>query len=256
MGSLSTVECGEAFAECGESDAESGNTFVSGAGGKMLARFFLGLSSLGGSFRPFADRVFLNVFPDTTDDIEGWEQQFGLYRTGGLSELERRSRLNGAWKALGGQSPKYIQDTLQNRGFDVYVHEWWSFDIDSNGRPTIPDPDDPRDPRDYIGDGKPGYVIVSKITETTKDLIVRAGDEDVRAGENFMQAGNFSEFKFVEKTYEIPDDPDLWPYFLYIGGETFPDLAQVPADRQDEFEELCQKIKPVQQWLGILVEYV
>lgn len=247
IGSLSGVECGEAIAECGEPDAESGNTFVSGSGGKMLARFFLGLSSLGQSFRPYADRVFLDIFPNETDDIEGWEAQFGIYRKGGLTELERRSRLAGAWKALGGQSPRYIQDTLQGRGFDVYIHEWWE---PGTNPPTA------RDPRNYLGDGNDGYIIVSKVTETTTDLIVRAGDEDVRAGEDFMQAGNFSEFQFVEKTYEPPDDPDLWPYFLYIGGETFPNVAQVPVARRDEFEELCQKIKPAQQWLGILVEYV
>ncbi len=57
------------------------------------------------------------------------------------------------------------------------------------------------------------------------------------------------------KKYTIPTDPKKWPYFLYIGGENFPDLAQVDPSRRDEFEDLCLKISPAQQWLGILVSY-
>jgi hypothetical protein len=63
-------------------------------------------------------------------------------------------------------------------------------------------------------------------------------------------------FNFGNKQYNITTDPDTWPYYLYIGGETFGDLAQIPESRRTEFETLCLKICPNQQWIGALVEYV
>jgi len=60
---------------------------------------------------------------------------------------------------------------------------------------------------------------------------------------------------FALREYIIPNDPTKWPFFLYIGGENFPDQATVPQARRDEFEDLCLKICPTEQWLGILVTY-
>jgi hypothetical protein len=54
----------------------------------------------------------------------------------------------------------------------------------------------------------------------------------------------------------IPADPDAWRYFLYIGGENFPERAQIPAARRAEFEWFIQKLKPSQQWVVTRVEYV
>ncbi len=101
-----------------------------------------------------------------------------------------------------------------------------------------------------------GYPLVNKITQTVPDLVVGCGEVLMEAGEGTAICGNFFEFKETLKEYIVPNDPAKWPYFLYIGGETFGDMAQVDPNRRDEFEALCLKICPTQQWLGVLVEYV
>jgi hypothetical protein len=40
-----------------------------------------------------------------------------------------------------------------------------------------------------------------------------------------------------------------------VGGETYPNLAQVAANRRDEFEDLLLKLCPAQLWIGVLVGY-
>ncbi len=100
-----------------------------------------------------------------------------------------------------------------------------------------------------------GYPLVNKIIRTVPDPFVLCGEVDVLCGEPDAQCGNFLAFKEILRPYTIPMDISKYPYFLYIGGQTFPDQASIPASRQDEFEDLCLKLCPMQQWLGILVTF-
>lgn len=249
---------------------------------KKLRQFFEGLSGVGSDVKTFFDEVWLDIFPQTTRELNNWEQQFGLRDTG-ITEQERRDRLDATWKALGGQDPRYIQDTLQANGFDVYVHEWW--EPGSEPVPGVKQCVTPRNPlmwlrREFIevsllvecGEpsalcGEPfaeagnslnprGYPLVNKIFETIPDILPLCGEAVAEAGEPEALCGNYFEFRGIQREYIVPNDPAKWPYFLYIGGETFGTIAQVDPKRRDEFEALCLKICPAQQWLGILVEYV
>lgn len=248
---------------------------------KKLRQFFAGLSGVGGDVKTFFDGIWLDIFPETTREIDNWEKQFGLRDTG-LTEQQRRDRLDATWKALGGQDPKYIQDTLQANGFDVYVHEWW--EPGTEPAPGVKQCVTPRNPlmwlrREYTGvtilvecgeanalcgedfaqagnslEPK-GYPLVNKVFDTIPDVLPLCGELVAEAGEPEALCGNYFQFRDVLREYIVPDDPTKWPYFLYIGGETFGTLAQVDPKRKDEFEALCLKICPAQQWLGILVEY-
>jgi hypothetical protein len=100
-----------------------------------------------------------------------------------------------------------------------------------------------------------GYPLVNKVFETVPDLLTLCGEPLAQCGELEASCGNYFQFREIFRNYIIPNDPTKWPYFLYIGGENFGDLAQVDSKRKDEFEALCLKICPTQQWLGILVEY-
>ena len=91
---------------------------------KQLTEFFEGLITLPENIRIYIDSIWDDISPSTTRQLTEWENQFGLPNTV-TDEQERRDRLDARWKALGGQSPRYIQDTLQAAGFDVYIHEWW-----------------------------------------------------------------------------------------------------------------------------------
>ncbi len=241
---------------------------------KQLREFFEGLSGVGSDVKTFVDEVWLDIFPETTRELGTWENQFGLRDTG-LTEQGRRDRLDATWKALGGQDPKYIQDTLQANGFNVFVHEWW--EPGTEPAVGIKQCVTPRNPftvlrNDNIESGltitcgnpaatcgnpaatsgsstEPvGYPLVNKLQQSVPKYKVTCGNPAVTCG-------SFEIFHDVEKRYFIPFDSLKWPYFLYIGGETFGDIAQISTQRKNEFEALCLKICPAQQWLGIIVEY-
>lgn len=238
---------------------------------KQLREFFEGLTGMGEDIRDFFDDVWLDIFPDTTRELDQWETQFALPDTS-LSEQARRDRLDAVWKALGGQSPRYIQDTLQAAGFNVFVHEWW--DLPVTEPPTVRNPftylNDGTSTVKYImgdgtveaNDGNPdandgssidptGFALVNKIfvRESIGDgsEIMNDGNPEAQDG------GGFNVYS--PKIYILPTDVTKWPYFLYIGGQTFPDHATVSASRRNEFETLCLKICPTQQWLGMLIDY-
>ena len=249
---------------------------------KRLREFFQGLTGVAFDARVFYDNIYNDLNPQQTRELVTWEIQFAL-RSTGLTEQERRDRLDAAWKALGGQSPRYIQDTLQAAGFDVYVHEWWEpipgrpngGSINGDVTPVARDPFeylwDGSSPREFIGNGHelafcggdscysnsqidpPGYPLVNKILKVNSGPIgcghslLFSGGDTAASGANTVS--------YQRKQYVIPNDPTKYPFFLYIGGQTFPNIATIPNARREEFEDLCLKICPTEQWLGILVNY-
>jgi len=249
---------------------------------KTLRNFFEGLTGLPSDTRDFVDGVWEDMFPQTTRELVAWEQQFHLPNNA-QTEQVRRDRLEAAWKALGGQSPGYIQGILQAAGFDVYIHEWW----EPGSNPPIA-----RNPNFYLfgvphmcGDtdaecGEPdmecglatdavGYHLVNKLLFAEYDYIYRCGEPFAECGEPGMECGENNGVIFTQKPYPVPQyvdevlraQPEIsngsqyWPNFLYFGGQTFGTTAQVPLSRKDEFEDLCLKICPTQDWLVLLIEY-
>lgn len=244
---------------------------------KKLRQFIDGLTTLPSDIKLYFDQIYGDLFPDTTRELSSWELQWGL-RDVDLTEQQRRDRLDATWKALGGQSPRYIQDTLQQSGFDVYVHEWW----EPESNPPIV-----RNPLYYLDDGfhfapifaacgepdalcgepdvqannprdREGYPLVNKISEVSDKYVneILCGEAITLCGESTIVCGDYSAFNFTPKRYIIPDDPEKWPYFLYIGDLEFPNVAEVPIERRNEFETLMLKICPTQVWIGVLVRYV
>lgn len=210
-----------------------------GDSSRQLEDFFFGLSRSFADARGFVDLVYLDLFPETTRELAEWEFQFGL--TAAPTEAERRAAIDAAWKAQGGQDPRYLQDIVQAAGFDVYIHEWWS---------SGPGPYVPRDPRLY--------------TEVATFGSVQCGEPAAVCGEPSAQCNGIlaNDVGYLVNTNftptappPVPDDSAFWPYFLYWGGAVFPAKASVPAERRQEFERLILKLCPVQQWLVTLVDY-
>ena len=248
---------------------------------KQLRQFMDGLGQTGDDVKTFFDDIFDDLDPQQTTQLDLWETQFGQRDTG-LTTQERRDRLDGVWKSTGGQDPQYIQDTLRNSGFDVYVHEWWV--PGSEAAVNVKACATPRNPLvnlrrsatsiTYVAEcgeavaecgevdaecgnsNTPiGYPLVNKLIITERDIIPRLGEDVAECGEADASCGNFVQFVDSEVDYVVPFDTNKWPYFLYIGGVTFGDIATVDSNRRDEFEALCLKICPAQQWLGIMVDY-
>ena len=248
---------------------------------KNLRLFFEGLAPVGDGVKTFFDSIFLDIFPETTRELDAWEQQFGI-RSNGDTDAVRREKLAAAWQVIGGQSPRYLQDTLQAYGFDVYVHEWWEPGTEpSTGQIGCATP---RNPFLYLSNpelvvyvvecgeplaqcGEPtaeagdtvtlkGYALVNRATRTVRGYTVLCGETLAQCGETTAEAGEYAGFIQEDLTYILPTDTEKWPYFLYIGGVNYGDFADIPLTKKTEFEELCLKICPSQQWLGIIVNYV
>lgn len=248
---------------------------------KTLRQFFEGLAAAIDPHKEYYDDIYDDIFPQTTRELERWEKQFGL-PTVDLTIQQRRDRLEATWKAMGGQSPRYIQDTLQGAGFDVYVHEWWvpgtEPPVGTKGAATARNPFSVLFPtsaatQSTVECGEPlaecgeptaecgnvfntlGYPLVNKILRSVSELLVLCGEPFAECGEPAAECGERAPIEQKPVVYAIPQNPDKWPYFLYIGASTFGDLASLPKERRNEFEELILKIGPAQQWLGMLVVY-
>ena len=119
--------------------------FAFGWADSYTRKFFEGLSGLPTTARAFFDTVLDTWRPAFTTQLPLWENQFALSDSG-LSEGDRRLRLDAAWAASGGQSPRYLQDSMQAAGFDVYIHPWWEVPV--SGSPVA------RDPRTWLTDSE------------------------------------------------------------------------------------------------------
>lgn len=238
---------------------------------KQLRQFFEGLSWLQTDVKSYTDSAFVSMYPQETQTLDELEAEYG-YLPGLLTEQERRDRLSARMASEGGQSPKYLQDTLQAAGFDVYVHEWWA-----DPTPT------PRDPNQYLADantvsigpdcgetlaecGEPlmecgnvstptGRILVNPSFNTVRDEVALCGEPVMECGEAAAECGEFTGYIQDIERVTIPTGEGVWPYFLYIGGEVFPDNAQITPARRDEFETLCLRICPTHLWIGLLVTY-
>lgn len=207
--------------------------------GTSIRGFFASFDSLTADVKTFSDLVYLDLIPEYTRELDQWDEQFGLAPID-LADSERRARLRSAWAAVGGQSPRYIQDTLQAAGFNVYVHEWWD--------PTTLAV---RNPLLHLRQTYPGTVPG-----------VDCGEALAECGEAFAECGNTVDptgYALVNANppdaYVVPNDADYWPYFMYLCGETFGEPAYIDPIRRNEFEALCLKICPAHLWVGLIVEY-
>ena len=235
---------------------------------KKLRQFFEGLTFLGADIKEHVDLVWSDIFPQTTRELNAWENQFGLPATT-LTTQERRDRLDATWKALGGQSPYYIQASLQNAGFNVFVHEWWelSYIVEcgetlaecgeplaeagntSSAQPT--GTPTPRNPFEVLADGTTGLGFYLN----SGGSVAISGNAQAISGATNGASGRLLVNKPATIVYEIPTDEAKWPYIIYLGAEAFGAKATIDLARRDEFEALCLKLCPAQQWIGLIVEY-
>lgn len=229
---------------------------------KTLRRFFLGLTEQPQATRTFADTVYLDMFPATArsqDEIGGsgaleeWEKQYGLVPASLVDFATRRTALDAEVKANGGQSPGYIQGILRAAGFNVYVHEWF----EPGGPPYVA-----RDPRLYTTNPQVGLYQCTGEDPPGTPL---PSQPQCSAFASQPQCNNFlaNEIGYLvnkdltrRSPPPIPDDPTKFPYFIYIGGETFPARATVNVTRRAELERLILKLRPNQNWVVVMVDYI
>lgn len=206
-----------------------------------LSKILEGISPTFERVREFSNSCYLDLFADTTRELAEWEAEFGVYPRQGVSDDARRATLQGRKSATGGQSPSYIQATLQAAGFDVYIHECWA-----TTSPFVA-----RDPRaytsaPYIGThrcGAPGSRCGAPTARCNRFLVNQPG-----YWQTLRWAG--------EAPDRVPDDSDYWPFFIYLGGATFGDTFSILESRWREFQWLVQQIKPSRHWVVVFADIV
>lgn len=218
---------------------------------KTLRRFFLGLTSVFEAFRLYVDLVWFDLFPDTTREIATWEEQFALPGIG--SESNRRQALDASWKERGGQSRGYEQEVLELAGFTVYVHDFWSaHDPFTTTPPTV------RNPHDYTNKPLVGTYQCQPVSEPGHTQCRPRTNPDQPYCNRFL-ANDVGYIVNDRLTHDapppIPDDPAYWPYFMYVGGETFGTSVDIPEALRAEFERRLLKLRPLHLWIVLFVNY-
>jgi hypothetical protein len=236
---------------------------------KKLTQFLEGLTNVPDDFKKYINHIFLDIFPQSTRQLDLWKNQFGLifFPPG---ENEQRETIDGEWKAQGGQGPDYIQQVLRDAGFEVYVHE--------NNPPVDPDIFLNAIPimvcggfNAYAGRvdafaGKTGgeLLVNSPIYTNRTEIESVAGNVNMSCGNVLAVCRYFKRMILTEKIYTITDDPDYWSYFFFIGGLATRDVdhklltienALIPSERENEFKRLILKLKPGQSWVGLIITY-
>jgi hypothetical protein len=250
---------------------------------KQLTKFFNGLTGFPSDARAYADLVFLDAFPSTTRQVPLWRSQFGIEP--GANDAADRLQLDTAWKSQGGQDPDYLQSILQGAGFPLYMHEWWTDDPPfkqpccGDSRAKCGDSKAlassrsykrfVRDPRNYTLQPATGTVQCSAFPDQPQ--CSSFGDQPQSNAFLSNEPGYLVNLDLTRSAPPaIPDDtaqsapdakafdwvPATWPYFFYVGGATFPNRVSIPASRRAELERLVLKLRPSQQWVVMLVDYV
>lgn len=220
-------------------------------GDKFITKMWEGLGSFGDSVKEYIDLVYLDLFPETTRELEEWERFYGLNPSSDSSEISRRQALAAEWASTGGQSPAYIQGVLHAAGFDVWIHEWW----ESSG-PWVA-----RDPHDHT---TPPIVGTFQCYDNydpggpSVEPWLTAGDADAQADAWLANDPGYWANLTLDPLAPppIPENPALYPYFLYFSGENFPEHALILASRKQELQRLVQKLKPAQNWVVLICDVV
>ncbi len=215
----------------------------------------------------------LTVHIDLLPDLE---KEYGIVTDTRLSETVRRMQLAVlVYQVDNNGSKDDLQTALNNAGFIVQVHENSPAvdpDIFLNSVPFMVAGGD----NAYAGFVPSGGGASTAIAgKTGGDLLVNGNIfeqvPDYTAVANNMYAGNtegfagaFTDYRQDKIFYPIPDDPNSWPFFFFVGGDatrdgsgalTVIDTVDIPLEQRTVFERIILKYKPIHSWAGIIVNY-
>lgn len=211
--------------------------------GSTIRKFFEGLAVEPEAVRTAADVALETLTPSLTGELSALEKQFGLIKA--PTELLRRQVVDAAWSNVSGQQdPAYLRSELVSNVFDAYVHEWW-----------VPGstPRTARDPRTVANVPTAGTWTCGNPYATCR------ADGEVRCDgfHSNVDATGYLVNKSLRgdpPPYHL-DDPNTWPYCVYVCGATFGTPCIIAASRRDEFEKLLLSLFPMHLWIILDVDY-
>jgi len=216
--------------------------------------------------------------PFLTPILSDLEKEYGIITDTRLTEDQRRIQLAGIiFQTENNDSKDDLQNALNDAGFNVQVHE---------NSPAV-DPDDflnsvpfmvagganayagyfPTTPGEYTSiAGKTGgrLLVNGRLVEQSPLILSAAGNEETVAGNDNALAGRYTELQQKDVIYPIPDDPNSWPFFFFVGGDAVRNIdgelvsiatVDVAVEQRGTFESIILKYKPIHTWAGLLINY-
>ena len=206
-----------------------------------LKKFIRGLSVLPEDAKTETEKVFLDLFPETTRAFDEWEKQFAVLFASEQYGENCVGILKALWQAnSGGQSLEYIQGILQSVIPEINVFE---------NNPV-------KNPRD-------ANAVISCMCKQKWSV---CGNKKLSCGfkvgdENFFPAVIRND---SEQTYDIPVDKHYWEnyffFFFYVVRNTRQEIVcckKMTADAKwkSYVEYLILKMKPVHTGVIVFIDW-
>jgi hypothetical protein len=205
-------------------------------------KFLKGMAYGPDNIQEYLENIYGDLFPETTRELEKWENQFGVVFAKQYDENIRRNLLKSFWNInTGGQSVEYLQQILQLISPDFHVIE------------NLP----VRDPRD----SNAVYAAVN-------------GNKYMVNGNKYAVNGRkLGDSSFVptvlkndtEGFYSLPSQSSYWVNCFFICKSVvrnrykaimYVEKLQVEAKWKDFIEYIVLKIKPAHTTGILFVEYI
>jgi hypothetical protein len=199
------------------------------------------LSVLPDNIRTEIEKIYFDLFPDTTRFPDKWENIFSIYLTSAEYE-KRRNIIDSLWKIISGdQGTNFLQQVL--RGID------FRFSVVENVPAT--------DPRNKQSTGIAVCDYETMICDNTEACC------DIFRGDDTFLPGILQNDK--TDLYAIPDDPNFWETCFFICKEIYRNPAreilyiepfELSEVWRDIVEYLILKIKPVHSTAVVFVKWI
>ena len=203
--------------------------------------------------------VLDGILPDnpnfTTSDASAWERRLGMINGTGVDLEDRKLAIKRKMNHPGTMKPREnwmnLEHQLQAAGFDVWVHE----------NPNLINPADALVNVDYgeHGEYEHGEIQHGDDLSYYEDLFIFAEHGEIEHGEaehgGWIFANKVVNFIEEAKDATFNEGGSLVATF-YIGGEIFGTLADVPAERKNEFRQLILQLKEVNTIAYLLINYI
>jgi hypothetical protein len=198
------------------------------------------LSELPEDIRIEFEKIYFDLFPQTTRFPEQWERAFSLYLTNEEAE-KRRDILDAHWKIISGdQGINFIQRVLQKIDNNIRVEE------------NVP-----------LSDPRSQQVVMICVCDN-EDMVC---DNDAACCDNRIGDDNFMPDVLQNDTssvYAIPSDTRYWEMCFFVckevhrtpdGHITWVEPLELSRIWKNIVEYLVLKIKPVQSTAIIFIKW-
>lgn len=188
--------------------------------------------------------ILFDILPDnanfTADDATDWERRLGLITIPSTLLADRmlaiKTKMNQPGAAPAKGSYLYLEEQLQNSGFNVYVYE-------------------------------------NKFMQYPSGTFATETPEQLSGLSTFITANQFNDCQFNQRSFggnynnkvvnHISEARDLpfnfggaWRNTFYVGGNPLGSMGVVPIAQKDQFRQLILKTKPAHTVGLLLINYV